>query len=63
EHPEKIDQLAAEASFLFDVELEKNLTLITIRHYNEETIRKYTVNKTVVLEQKTITTVQMLLRI
>ena len=63
EHPEKIEQLAAEASFLFDVELEKNLTLITIRHYNEETIKKFTANKTVVLEQKTMTTIQMLLRV
>ncbi|MEO6537414.1 MAG: aspartate kinase [Ferruginibacter sp.] len=63
EHPEKIDQLAAEASFLFDVELEKNLTLITIRHYNEETIKKFTDKKVVVLEQKTMTTVQMLLRV
>ncbi|MEP6712917.1 MAG: aspartate kinase [Ferruginibacter sp.] len=62
DHAEKIDNLAANASLIFDVELEKNLTLLTIRHYDEETIKRFTGNKEVVLEQKTQVTIQLLLR-
>ena len=62
DHPEKIGQLAEAASGIFDVELERNLTLLTIRHYNAETIDKLTRNKKVLLEQKTTETVQMLMR-
>ena len=59
---EKIEKLAADASLIFDVEVEKNLTLLTIRHYNDETIKMLTANKQIVLEQKTPQTVQMLMR-
>ena len=62
DHAEKINQLAADASLIFDVELEKNLSLLTIRHYNNEMIKSFTQNNEVVLEQKTISTVQLLLR-
>ncbi|MEO5943978.1 MAG: aspartate kinase [Ferruginibacter sp.] len=62
DHYEKIDQLALEASVIFDVELERNLSLLTIRHYDEETIKKLVKDKVVVLEQKTINTVQLVLR-
>lgn len=59
---EKIEQLAATASTLFDVQVEKELTLLTIRHYNEEIFHKLTINKQIVLLQKTPTTVQVLYR-
>ncbi|MBS1495905.1 MAG: aspartate kinase [Bacteroidetes bacterium] len=62
DHYEKIDKLAQEASTIFDVELERNLSLLTIRHYDEETIKKLAGDKTIVLEQKTINTIQMVLR-
>ncbi len=62
DHVEKIDQLAVAASMIFDVDLEKNLTLLTIRHYDEETISKLTANRKVLLEQKTVETVQVLMR-
>ena len=62
DHPEKIEQLAEAASGIFDVVLERNLSLLTIRHYNAETIDKLTKNKKVLLEQKTIETVQVLMR-
>jgi aspartate kinase len=62
DHAEKIDSLAAAASEIFDVELEKNLTLLTIRHYNQETILNLTADKEIVLEQKTRETVQILMR-
>jgi aspartate kinase len=61
-HPVKIDRLASDASEIFDVEVEKDLTLVTIRHYDEKTIRRFTENKRVVLEQKTEETIQLLIR-
>jgi aspartate kinase len=62
DHIEKIEKLAAEASNIFDVEVEKNLTLLTIRHYNEKTIGELTAGKYIVLEQKTEETIQVLMR-
>ena len=62
DHAEKIEKLAADASVIFDVEVEKNLTLLTIRHYNEKTIRELTAGKKIVLEQKTEETIQVLMR-
>ena len=59
---DKIEDLALKASSLFDVSVEKNLQLLTIRHYNNEIIEKLTLNKEIVLEQKTEQTVQFLLR-
>lgn len=62
DHVEKIDVLASQASLLFDVEVEKNLSLLTIRHYDVATIERLTKDKVIVLEQKTPVTVQMLMR-
>ena len=62
DHVEKIEKLATEASEIFDVEVEKDLTLLTIRHYDEETIAKMTMGKHTVLQQKTEETVQVLMR-
>jgi aspartate kinase len=62
EHAEKTDLLAQSASLIFDVEVERNLTLLTIRHYDEATIKKLTENKMIVLQQKTPETVQLLMR-
>ena len=60
--PEKIEKLALAASEIFDVQLEKNLTLLTIRHYTEEKIAELTKGKSMVLEQKTTDTIQVLMR-
>jgi len=62
EHAEKTDQLALAASEIFDVIVEKNLTLLTIRHYDEATIKSLTKDKVVVLTQQTPVTVQVLMR-
>ena len=62
EHAEKTDLLAQSASLIFDVEVERGLTLLTIRHYDEATISKLTQNKAIVLQQKTPETVQVLMR-
>jgi aspartate kinase len=44
------------------VQLEKNLTLLTIRHYTTDAIATYTAGKQIVLEQKTPETFQVLMR-
>jgi len=59
---EKIDALASNASAFFDVELERNLSLITIRHYDKVTVDELAKNKAILLEQKTVSTIQMLMR-
>ncbi len=62
DNTEKIEKLALAASEIFDVQLEKNLTLLTIRHYTEEKIAELTKGKVIVLEQKTTETIQVLMR-
>lgn len=62
DHPEKIEKLAIAADDIFDVQLEKNLTLLTVRHYNQEVINKLTEGKTVLLVQRTTETIQVLMR-
>ncbi|HQW84168.1 MAG TPA: aspartate kinase, partial [Ferruginibacter sp.] len=59
---EKLEKLSLEASEIFDVQIEKNLTLLTIRHYTNEQITTFTKGKTIVLEQKTPDTIQVLMR-
>ncbi len=59
---EKIEQLAAAAASLFDVQVEKDLTLLTIRHYNTEIFEQLTRGKEIVLTQRTVDTVQVLVR-
>ena len=59
---EKIEKLALAASEIFDVQLERNLTLLTIRHYDDATIDKLTAGKKILLEQKTLETIQVLMR-
>jgi aspartate kinase len=59
EHPEKIGQLAALAETIFDVRVQPNLSLFTIRHYNEDALQKYTGAFSPILTQKTRDTIQM----
>lgn len=60
--PEKTEQIALQASEIFEVQIQRNLTLLTIRHYTPEIIKKLSENKEIVLEQKTPETVQLLLK-
>lgn len=59
---EKIEQLALAASTLFDIQVTKDLTLLTIRHYNEAILEQLTAGKQILLLQKTPETVQVLYR-
>ena len=62
DHNEKIEKLALAASDFFDVQVEKNLTLLTIRHYNEEILQKMIAGKETELRQQSPDTVQLVMR-
>ena len=59
---EKIEHLAAAVSAIFDVQVERNLSLLTIRHFNNELLMKMTNDKQIILKQQTPETVQVLYR-
>ncbi len=60
--PDKIEKLALLASAIFDVQVQRDLTLLTIRHYTREKFDELTTDKTILLTQRTTETVQALLR-
>jgi aspartate kinase len=62
DHSDRVERLALAASELFDVRVEKDLTLLTIRHYNEQVFKEQTDGKTIVLSQRTPETLQMLMK-
>ncbi|TMI70597.1 MAG: aspartate kinase [Bacteroidetes bacterium] len=62
DRPEKIERLAIEASELFDVSVVKELSLLTIRHYNKQLFEKMTEGKKVLLRQQTNETIQALIQ-
>ena len=62
DHTEKIEKLAMAASEFFEVQVEKDLTLLTIRHYNEEILQKMIAGKQTELRQQSPDTVQLLMR-
>lgn len=59
---DKVEHFAQMASEIFDVQLEKNLTLLTIRHYKEDVLANMIDRKDTVLSQKNKETVQVLYR-
>jgi aspartate kinase len=61
DNAEKIEKLALGASVFFDVQVQKNLSLLTIRHYTPEKIDALTKDKKILLEQKTTATIQVLM--
>ena len=58
---DRIEKLALKSSDTFEVQVEKGLTLLTIRHYNDETLERLTKNRTIVLKQQSPETVQVLM--
>ncbi len=57
----RTDNFAAEAAAEFDVQIEKGLNLLTIRHYSQEIFEKLTEGKRLVLQQQSEMTVQALM--
>ncbi|MFT3680044.1 MAG: aspartate kinase [Ferruginibacter sp.] len=62
DRPEKIEKLALAAEEYFDVQVEKELTLLTVRHYTNATVEKLTAGKDQLLIQKTRETIQVLMK-
>jgi aspartate kinase len=60
---QKIQEVSQEASEIFDVSVQKNLTLLTIRHYSDAIIEQLSANKEIILEQKTKDTIQLLMNL
>ena len=58
--PEKIDLLAQNISEFFDLQVTKGLNLLTLRHYNENSLEKYLQGKERILFQQNDTTIQVL---
>jgi aspartate kinase len=57
---EKISRLAEAASGIFEVQIEKGLSLLTIRHYTDATIERHLADKKAVLQQQSRETLQFL---
>lgn len=62
DHAEKIEKLALEASNIFDVQVVKDLSLLTIRHYTKEVFEQLVKDRTILLRQQTPQTIQALLQ-
>ncbi len=60
--PSKTEKLALKAAEIFDVQIQKDLLLLTIRHYTPEIIDELAKNKEIILEQKTGETIQLLIK-
>jgi aspartate kinase len=62
DRPEKIEKLALAASDFLDVQVTKDLSLLTVRHYTKDVFEKLSVGKRIVLLQRNELTVQSLLK-
>jgi aspartate kinase len=62
DYSHKVEEFALKASGVFDVNVSKDLILLTIRHYNEQVLSELTRNKQVVLRQQTPETIQVLMK-
>ena len=62
DHPEKLEKFAQAASEYFDVQVTKNLTLLTIRHYQEKIKEELTKEKSILLLQQTPEIFQVLMQ-
>jgi len=60
--PDRLEALAFSANELFDVSIEKGLTLLTVRHYSTDLFEELTKGKQIVLQQMTSETVQALIK-
>lgn len=58
----ELDQLLSTFSKDYNVKYNKNVELLTIRHYKEDTINRLTKGKTIILEQKTRQTARLVLK-
>lgn len=62
DHPEKIEKLAAEASRIFEVQLQKGLRLLTMRHPQERWLEQLMAGEKILLRQESKETIQLLMQ-
>ncbi len=62
DHAEKIEKLALGAANIFDVQVTKDLSLLTIRHYTGDAFERLSKGKTILLRQQTPETIQLLMK-
>ncbi|OOQ61764.1 aspartate kinase [Mucilaginibacter pedocola] len=60
--PERFEKLLASLKTGFKVKYNDNLTLVTLRHYNDEALNEITVGKTVLMKQTNRNTAQVVLK-
>lgn len=61
DHADKIERLAFDASDIFDVQVIKDLSLLTVRHYTGEYFEKLSKGRMILLRQQTQDTIQLLM--
>ncbi|HTM93271.1 MAG TPA: aspartate kinase [Flavisolibacter sp.] len=59
---DKVEEFVLKASIVFDINVSKDLTLLTIRHYNDQILSELVGGKQTVLRQQTPETVQVLMK-
>ena len=59
--PEKVEAFVLAAAQDFDVQVTRNLNLLTIRHYDEKVLKELTEGKKIVLKQQTPETIQVVM--
>jgi aspartate kinase len=62
DHPEKIADLAHDSAALFDVQVIKDLSLLTIRHYRSDTLDSLIKGTSILVRQQTPQTIQVLIK-
>ncbi len=60
DHPEKITELALQASALFEVQIQRQLSLFTVKHYNNDSLVQHIEPLHAILKQQTVDTIQVL---
>jgi len=59
--PEKVEKLALAAAEFLDIQVKKDLSLLTVRHYTMEKLHELISGKQVLLRQQTMDTIQILI--
>ena len=60
---EKTEKLAILASTFFNVNIQKGLMLLTLRHYTKEYLKMNEANDEIIMEQRTSDTIQQLMKL
>jgi aspartate kinase len=60
---EKTEKLAILASSFFNVNIQKGLMLLTLRHYTKEYLKMNEANHEIIMEQRTSDTIQQLMKL